>query len=76
MILASARPSSSTVVGYGDVVSTRRRPTPQHTVVVDDELWQQARTIAKRRRETVSEVLRRALVEYVTTYKDLLSEYS
>lgn len=58
--------------GYGvPVPADRRHHTPQHTVVVDNELWRKAQRIAKVRRETVSEVLRRALVDYTTAYAAL-----
>lgn len=43
-------------------------PVPEtrvRTVRVDDELWHAAQAKAKRRRETVAAVLKRALVEYV-----------
>jgi predicted transcriptional regulator len=45
----------------------RKTPThsPQHTVRLDDELWDAAQRVAARRREKVSDVVRRALVEYV-----------
>lgn len=46
------------------------RKTPQRTVGVDDELWQKAQRIARKRREKVSDVLRRALVEYVEQHAD------
>ena len=46
-----------------DVAETKVR-----TVRVDDELWEQAQAIAKRRRETLAAVLKRALVEYVEQY--------
>jgi predicted transcriptional regulator len=46
------------------------RKTPQRTVGVDDELWQKAQRKARRRREKVSDVLRRALVEYVDDEDD------
>ena len=39
--------------------------TRVRTVRVDDELWQAAQAKAKRRRETVAAVLKRALVQYV-----------
>ncbi|MFC5992901.1 hypothetical protein ACFQE5_01600 [Pseudonocardia hispaniensis] len=55
------------------IVPTRRR-TPQHTVAVDDELWQTARRIAELRRERVSDVLRAALMRYVARHKHLLQE--
>jgi predicted transcriptional regulator len=39
--------------------------TKVRTVRVDDELWSAAQAKAKRRRETVAAVIKRALVEYV-----------
>lgn len=41
-----------------------RRDVRQHTVGVDDQLWNDCVLIAKERRETVSAVLRARLVEY------------
>lgn len=40
-------------------------PTPIRTIRIDDELWDQAQAKAKRRRETVAAVIRRALLEYI-----------
>jgi Arc/MetJ family transcription regulator len=63
---------------YGQDVAERVRrnptPTPQHTVRIDDELWDAAQRIAARRRETVSDVVRRALVEYVDKHQRPASE--
>ncbi len=39
--------------------------TKVRTVRVDDELWQMAQEKAKRRRETVAAVIKRALLAYV-----------
>jgi predicted transcriptional regulator len=39
--------------------------TKVRTVRVDDELWEAAQAKAKRRRETVAAVIKRALLEYV-----------
>lgn len=39
--------------------------TPIRTVRIDGEVWDQAQAKAKRRRETVAAVIRRALLEYV-----------
>lgn len=50
------------------------RKTPQHTVGVDNELWQAAMRIARKRRERVSDVLRRALVDYVERHKDMAAD--
>jgi predicted transcriptional regulator len=54
----------------------RRNPTqtPQHTVRIDDELWDAAQRIAALRRETVSDVVRCALVEYVDKHPRPASE--
>lgn len=60
-------------VSYRDPVPTIRK-TPQRTVGVDDELWQAAQEIAKKRREKVSDVLRRALVVYVDEHRKLLDQ--
>lgn len=56
---------------------TRKNPTytPQHTVRVDDDLWDRAAHIAKKRREKVSDALRRALVEYVDEHDALLDDF-
>lgn len=39
--------------------------TKLRNVRVDDKLWEQAKRIAAGRRETLSAVIKRALVEYV-----------
>lgn len=56
-----------TASGYGQDVAARKNPTPtpQHTVQIDDELWDAAQRIAAKRRETVSDIVRHALVKYV-----------
>lgn len=41
------------------------RRTEVRNFRVDEELWRLARVVTKRRRETISGVVRRALVEYV-----------
>lgn len=46
-------------------MSPRGPRTPIRTVRVDDELWAAALEAAARNGETVSEVVRRALVAYV-----------
>lgn len=49
-----------------DVVEDRDVPeTKVRTVRVDDELWEAAQAKAKRRRETVAAVIKRALLAYV-----------
>lgn len=42
--------------------------TPRRTVRVSDEIWDEVHRIARDRQETVSEVVRRALVRYVRTF--------
>jgi hypothetical protein len=59
--------------GYAAEVPTKRS-TPQHTVAVDDALWQTARRIAAKRHEKISDVLRQALVRYVQRHKHLLDD--
>lgn len=41
------------------------RGTPQRPIRIPDELWQAAQVAAKRRGETVSDVVRAALERYV-----------
>jgi hypothetical protein len=48
--------------------------TTQHTVGVDDELWADCMAIASARRERVSQVIRRKLVEYRDENAALLRE--
>lgn len=48
--------------------------TTQHTVGVDDELWTDCMAIAGARRERVSQVIRRKLVEYREENRALLDE--
>jgi len=50
------------------------RRTTQHTVGVDDELWSDCQSIAKARRETVSAVIRAALVDYRAANTHLLDD--
>lgn len=59
--------------GYGQDMPTVRK-TPQHTVVIDETLWQTARKIAAKRHEKISDVVRRALVRYVERNKHLLDD--
>jgi predicted transcriptional regulator len=40
-------------------------PTTPRKIRIDDELWDLAQEKAARRRETVSDVIRRALLAYV-----------
>lgn len=58
---------------YASPVPTKRS-TPQHTVAVDNDLWQTARKIAARRHETISDVMRQALVRYVQRHRHLIDE--
>lgn len=39
--------------------------TPNRNIRIDDELWERATVAAQANRETVSSVIRRALLEYV-----------
>lgn len=57
-------PTSTDAVETAPVSETKIR-----TVRIDDELWQAAQEKAKRRRETVAAVIKRALVEYVEDEK-------
>ena len=43
--------------------------TPQRTIRVEDELWQDARVIANERGENVSDVIRRSLKRYTKRYE-------
>lgn len=43
--------------------------TPLRNVRVSDELWINARQVAKSRGETVTDVIRRALENYVTRHR-------
>jgi hypothetical protein len=53
-------------VSVAEVRDDERVPeTKIRTVRVDDELWEAAQAKAKRRRESVADVLRRALLAYV-----------
>lgn len=49
--------------------NTRRVPnqpkTPQRAIRVPDDLWQAAKAIARSRNETLSDIVRDALVAYV-----------
>jgi hypothetical protein len=55
-------------------VSPYVRKTPQRTVAVDDELWDDCLAIAKVRRQKLSDVLRSALVTYRLENQALLDE--
>ena len=58
-------------VHYRARVATARK-TPQRTVGIDDELWNDVQYIAKERREKVSDILRSALVEYREKHRRIL----
>jgi hypothetical protein len=47
------------------------RKTPQHTVAVENVLWQKVKRIAAKRHERISDVIRRALVDYADRYGHL-----
>lgn len=47
------------------------RKIPQHTVSVENALWQKVKRIAAKRHERISDVIRRALVAYVEQYGHL-----
>jgi hypothetical protein len=47
------------------------RKTPQHTVGIDDELWQTVNRIARVRRERVAQVIRASLVRYAEEHAHL-----
>jgi predicted transcriptional regulator len=42
--------------------------TPQKAIRVDPELWEAAKQIAYRRDETISDVIRRSLTEYIQKF--------
>jgi predicted transcriptional regulator len=44
--------------------------TPTRTVRVDDELWDRALALAEQRGESLSDVMRLALSDYVERYGD------
>ena len=43
--------------------------TPQRTIRVPDELWDEAKAIADREDETLSDVIRKALERYVKRHR-------
>lgn len=55
-----------------DTASLRETPevpvTKVRTIRVDDQLWLEAQRIASERRETISAVLKRALMDYVESH--------
>lgn len=56
---------SPTAIQTGVVETHPVAETKVRTVRVDDELWNAAQEKAKRRRETVAAVIKRALLAYV-----------
>jgi hypothetical protein len=46
-----------------------QRKTPTHNTVVPQELWDRALAVAHRRGETLSQVIRAALVRYVKRHE-------
>lgn len=51
-----------------------RRTTPLRTSQIEDEVWQPALRIAQIRRESLSKVMRAAIVRYVARHKHLLDD--
>jgi predicted HicB family RNase H-like nuclease len=49
----------------GDEVSPNQPSTPTHTVRIDDDLWRAAMNKAHDQGETLTDVIRRALVAYL-----------
>ncbi len=60
--------------GYGPGVAATKRKTPQRTIGIDEEPWEAARHIARKRRERVPDVLRRALDDYVEENRALIAD--
>lgn len=54
--------------------SGSRRATPLRTAQVEDEVWLPARRIAAIRGESLSRVMRAALVRYVARHRHLLDD--
>lgn len=71
--MRATRLSRQCLVGYRSDVAYVRK-TKQHTVGVDDELWDDCMAIAKVKRERVSAILRGALVRYREDNRALLDE--
>jgi hypothetical protein len=46
-----------------------QRKTPTHNIVVHADLWDRALAVAHRRGETLSQVIRAALVRYVKRHE-------
>lgn len=61
------------VTDYASRVTTVRK-TPQRTVVVDDELWEDCKAIAAARRTRISDVIRARLLDYREENAALLAE--
>lgn len=60
--------------GYGPDVAATKRKTPQKTIGFDVEPWEAAQYIARKRRERVPDVLRRALDDYVAEHQALIAD--
>ena len=50
-------------------MTDRSRHTPNRVVRVADDLWHAAQTVARERGETLSDIIRDALAEYVKRHK-------
>lgn len=48
--------------------------SPRGPFIVEDDVWEKAQIIAKRRGETVSTAIRRSLDNYVRNYRHLLRD--
>lgn len=62
-----------TGTGYRPGVANKRQ-TPQHTIAVDGDLWDDCLKIARLRHETLTSVLKAHLVRYRARHRDLLDE--
>lgn len=51
-----------------------RRTTPLRTAQIEDDVWLPARQIAKIRGESLSKIMRAAVVRYVARYRYLLED--
>lgn len=56
------------------VPSPSRRATPPRTSQIEDEYWLPALKIAKIRGETMSKVMRAAVIRYVARHRHLLEQ--
>jgi hypothetical protein len=59
---------------YRPGVPPIKRKTPQHTIAVDDDLWQDCLKIARKRHKTLTAEILDFLIRYRARYKDLLSD--